>query len=93
MEPDIKVQKASDRKASQTHEISIFSKLFLPATLSIVLLLAVGIGTYKRDAIYSYLTTQANVSQSASVESAVQGIGDKLEPFLTKELIYQRVGN
>jgi len=69
---------------------AIFGALLWPATVSIILVLAVGLGTYKRDTVYSYMTGSAKLSQPASVRAASKGIGDMLEQILTKQLKYDR---
>jgi hypothetical protein len=68
----------------------IFRGLFMPALFSVVLLIAIALGTYKRDLVYSYITGSMNSVQTASVDESVQGIHGIIERILTKELVYTR---
>lgn len=68
---------------------TIFSKLFTPIAFAAVILIAVGLGVYKRDVIYSSVTG-ATLPQVASVGGISTGIADFLEPIVTKELLYIR---
>ena len=68
---------------------SIFNRLFLPATLCLVIVLTAGLSVYKKDSIYAVITGTTPM-QTASVGRATDGMGAMLEKILTKELIYKR---
>jgi len=57
---------------------------------AVVLLVAVGLGTYQKDKIYAFVTERMGGTQTASVGSIGGNISSVIERVLSKELIYKR---
>ena len=70
---------------------TIFGGKFAAAALTIVIVLAVGLISFQTNLIYATLKTPSAVNTaSASASNIAEKIGDVLERFLTREIIYQR---
>jgi len=63
---------------------------YLTYAFSIALLIAVGIGTYKKDAVFSYIQGGVGHAQTASASSVGDVMASILHKILTKEIVYQR---
>jgi hypothetical protein len=68
----------------------MFPAISWSLALGIVLLLAVGVGTYKRDSIVAEVQSIFSGSQTASAGESDGGIHAIMDKILTKEITYSR---
>jgi hypothetical protein len=64
------------------------------AALTIILMLSYGIGSFKEGSSYAFFNTNdatvTSTGYTAGAASVIDAIGDKLEGWLTEELVYER---
>lgn len=85
--PLINTRKNNEIKSVSVHAKTIYRGMYPAMTLTIIVILSVGIVSFKQNSIYTMFTTSSSVANATiAFESVMAG----LEKALTTELVYQK---